>query len=206
MDAIFGSIKSRLLPRLFDGVVLFVTVATFACCGKANSDPVAQSSPSGLQATPHSSSSGADNNNYELGTVVRFGTGGGSERFRQSGWSNTENEFTWSIGNSAKLFFSIPSANQSLTLRMRLTGLTKSGELPMQPVEVFANGRKIADWEVSSTADFTAVVPAAIVKPGGVLTIELRTPKATSPKVLGMNDDPRVLAVRCSELAIGKSP
>jgi hypothetical protein len=143
-------------------------------------------------------------NSYTFGDVVRFGAGTGSERFKQDGWSDTEKQFTWTIGNSAKLTLSIPPNAGPLNLRVRLTGLTKAPQLAFQPVAILANGQKIADWEVSRTADFTAVIPAAIAKKGGILTIELKTPKATSPKALGMSNDARVLGVLCSELAITK--
>jgi hypothetical protein len=141
-------------------------------------------------------------NAYTFGTIVSFGAGAGSQRFRESGWSDTEKQFTWTIGNSAKLTLSIAPNAGPLNLRVRLTGLTKAPQLAFQPVAVLANGQKIADWEVSNTADFTAVIPAAIAKKGGPLTIELKTPKATSPKTLGMSNDARVLGVLCSELAI----
>ncbi len=142
------------------------------------------------------------NTSYNLGDVVRFGQDGGSERFRLAGWSSTEKDLTWSIGNSAKLLFTIQPSEQALKLRMRLAALQG---VP-QPVEVFANAQKIADWEVwlrqSTSADFTAVIPAGIVKDGGSLLLELKTPKAISPKALGYSEDPRVLGVICYELAI----
>lgn len=141
-----------------------------------------------------------------LGNVVGFGTGGDSERYKVSGWSKAEKEFTWTTGNSAKLTLSIPPNARPLSLRMRLTGLTKAPQLTFQPVAVLANGHKIADWEVSGTADFTAVIPESISKKGGPLTIELKTPKAMSPKALGINEDARVLGVLCSELAITAGP
>lgn len=162
-------------------------------CGKTDDEataPPAQSSPA------------RTDNKYELGSVISFGTGGGSERFRQDGWSTTEGQYTWAIGNSSKLVLSIPASAQPFTLRMRLTGFTNPPTLTEQPVEVFANGQKIADWTVAATADFTTVIPAAIVKDGGALTIEIKTPKAASPKALGMSEDARVLGVLCSEFAI----
>ncbi|PZR76872.1 MAG: hypothetical protein DLM73_01570 [Chthoniobacterales bacterium] len=137
--------------------------------------------------------------------MIQFGSGGGSERFRQSGWSDTEKQFTWTIGSSAALKLSVDPSDQPLNLRMRLTAL-KAPQLPFQPVEVFANEQKIADWKVSDTADFTAVIPAPTVKSGGILTIQLKTPNAASPKDLGLSEDPRVLGVLCSELAITAAP
>ena len=78
---------------------------------------------------------------------------------------------------------------------MVIAALTKPPELPWQPVEVHANGQKIADWEVGDTAEFDAAIPGTITRFGGTLTIEFRVPKATSPKALGVNQDSRVLGI-----------
>jgi hypothetical protein len=102
-------------------------------------------------------------NSYTFGEVVRLGAGSGSERFKKDGWSDTEKEFTWTTGYSAKLAFLIPPA---------------SG----------------------------AVIPAGLVKDGGLLTLELQTPNPASPKSLGIGDDSRVLGVLCSEMAIRAGP
>jgi hypothetical protein len=85
---------------------------------------------------------------------------------------------------------------------MKLTGLVKAPELPFQPVDVEANGTKIASWQVTADSDFTAVIPAELVKAGGTLRIELRIPQCTSPKKLGLNSDERLLGVSLSELEI----
>ena len=141
---------------------------------------------------------------YNLGDVVTFGVGGGSERFRQDGWSGTEKDFTWTSARSAKLLISVPAIDQRLKLRMKLSGFTKASEAsepPFQPVEVIVNGQKVADWEVGSSADFTAIVPSEIAKDGN-LTIELKVPKAFSPKSAGMSADPRLLGVACYEFSI----
>jgi hypothetical protein len=68
--------------------------------------------------------------------------------------------------------------------------LIQTPQLPVQPVEVFANGKKIADWQVGNTAQFSAVVPAEALKPGENLEIEFKTPKE-----LGQREDPRVLGI-----------
>lgn len=145
-------------------------------------------------------------NKYEIGEIIRFGTGGGSERFHYGGWSATEQNATWTIGDSAKLVFSISPSPHPLNLRMRLTGLVKLPKRNTQIVEVFANGQQIAQWLVATTADFTAVIPAAIVRDGGALVIQLKTPKTVSPKSLGLSNDGRLLGVLCSELVISKGP
>jgi len=151
---------------------------------------------------PQSSQSSSS---YAFGDVIKFGVGDGSERFRREGWSYAEQQFTWTIGQSAKLVFSIPGSDQSPTLHVRLAAFTKAPEVPWQPVEFYVNGQKLADWTVSADAEeFTAVIPVEFVKSPGKLEIELKTPKAISPKSMGVSADPRLLGVCCYELFITK--
>jgi hypothetical protein len=78
---------------------------------------------------------------------------------------------------------------------MTLLGLTQSPSLLFQPVEVYVKDKKIADWQVSASAQFTAEIPAALTKGSKTLNVEFRIPKATSPQALGMNADTRVLGI-----------
>ena len=131
-----------------------------------------------------------------VGTSIQFNAGGNSERYRLSGWSKTEKEYTWSEGKSAQLGLPIPSNPGALTLVIKMGALVKRSALPYQKVEVFGNGQKIADWHVTDTADFTALIPAEVTKKSSIVNIEFRLPNATSPKTLGLGDDGRVLAIR----------
>jgi len=138
-----------------------------------------------------------------IGRMIAFGAGGGSERFRVSGWSKTEKDFTWTEGNSAKLALPIKMDAGQLTLRMDLVGFVHPPTLEVQNVEVFVENQKIARWEVGGTgAAFTAVIPAELTKGSRTLNIELRLPNATSPKSLGLSDDARILAVACASLEL----
>jgi hypothetical protein len=129
-----------------------------------------------------------------VGKVVKFSAD--SERYRVSGWSKTEGNYAWTEGTSARLALPISADAGPLTLKMTLRGLIHPPTLLSQPVEIFVNGKKVADWKVADTAAFTAEVPAELTKSGGeTLDLELRIPKATSPKSLGMNSDERILGV-----------
>ena len=138
------------------------------------------------------------------GTKVSFGQGGNSERFKESGWSKTEEKFTWTEGTMATLKMKVPATTDTITLKTRLSGLIKEPALPFQPVEVEVNGQKIADWQVGDLSEFVAAIPHDITKKGGELTITLKTPKATSPKALGINPDPRILGICCLSLELSK--
>jgi hypothetical protein len=87
---------------------------------------------------------------------------------------------------------------------MTLAALVKPPELPTQPVEVFIEDQKIAEWQVGNTSEFTAAIPQDLTKRGGTLKILIKTPKATSPKALEINADPRVLGVCCFDLEMSK--
>jgi len=132
-----------------------------------------------------------------IGTSIQFNAGGNSEKYRVSGWSQTEKEWTWNEGKSAQLGLPIPSDPGALSLVIKMGALVSPPAVPYQMVEMFANGQKIADWEVASdTAEFSAQIPAEVTKKGGILNIEFRVPNATSPKALGLTDDSRMLGIR----------
>jgi hypothetical protein len=130
-----------------------------------------------------------------VGVRIAFGQTGGSEPYRSMGWSKSEEKFTWTEGNSARLLLPIGSRKGALKLRMMISALTNPPELPFQPVEVLANQKQIAQWQVSSPGEFTTIIPAEAVSAGSTLEIEFRMSKAVSPKALGQSEDARVLGI-----------
>ena len=159
----------------------------------------------GQSETPNQSipSSGVD---LAYGTNVSFGAGGNSEPLRVSGWSGTEEEFTWTEGTSAVLAMRVSPTTDPVVLKMKLAGLTKDPDFPFQPVEVYINDQKVADWHVAEEpAEFSAAIPQEMTRSGGLLGITLKIPKATSPKALGLSDDSRVLGVSCFDLQLVKT-
>jgi hypothetical protein len=91
-------------------------------------------------------------------------------------------------------------------LKMKLAGLTKDPELPFQPVEVYVNDQKVADWQVAAApAEFSAAIPQEMTRSGGLLRITLKIPKAVSPKELNKSPDPRVLGISCYDLELVKT-
>ena len=138
------------------------------------------------------------------GNRIAFGQGGNSGSYKVSGWSKTEEKFTWSEGTSATLRIPVPATEDTVSLKMRLAALTKAPELPFQPVEIHVNDQKIAEWQVADTAEFVASIPHDLTKAAGVLTIVIKTPKATSPKALGLSADPRILGICCLDLELSK--
>lgn len=178
--------------------LLALVIAGSNDVGGAPSPATAAPSPDNTAAA-----STATTTPYAVGTLVEFKTGGNSERYRVSGWSHTEADFTWTEGQAAVLSFNLSADPGPLVLKMKLAGLIKAPELTFQPVEIYINQQKIATWQVGDTAEFKADVPAALINKG-LLNLQLRMPKATSPKALGKNEDERVLGVRAFNLAFAQ--
>lgn len=149
---------------------------------------------------PESSADSSGPAEVKYGSKITFGKGGNSESYKSSGWSPTEEKFTWSEGTSAQLRIPVPASNGPVSLKMRIAALIKSPELPAQPVEVFINDQKIAEWQVGDTSEFVARVPPELTAKAGVLNIIIKTPKATSPKALGLSADPRILGICVAEI------
>ena len=158
----------------------------------------------GCNRSPTAAERSSEPAEVPYGTRIVFGQGGNSEPYKVSGWSKTEEKFTWSEGTSAQLRIPVPMTEDAVSLKMRIAALIKPPDLPFQPVEIRVNGEKIADWQVGDTAEFVVAIPHDLTKLGGVLTIDIKTPKATSPKALGLNADPRILGVCCLDLEISK--
>jgi hypothetical protein len=139
------------------------------------------------------------------GQKIEFKQGAASEQYCVSGWSKAEEKFTWSEGTSSKLGLPVGTDRGPWVLKVTMAGLVHPPDLPAQPVQVYANDEKVAEWNVGNTEEFTATIPASVNKPGGKLQIEFRIPKATTPKSLGENQDTRVLGICLYSLELNKA-
>lgn len=175
--------------RALAGLLVLITIVCTGC----SEEPVT------AQITPRPARESV------VGKVILFNNQGNSEEYRTSGWSKTEEQFTWSEGTSAKLQLPVGTDTGALTLRARLAGFTNAPELAKQPVEVYANGTKIADWEVGDTTELQATIPAKVAAADPELDLELRTPKALSPKSTGKSEDTRVLGIAVYELQLTRA-
>ena len=155
-------------------------------------------SPNATSASP----SIALTNEYSIGNKINFSATGNSKPFKVSGWSEAESTHSWSDGTASVLAMRISPVAEPLTLKIKCAGLAKNPEVPSQPVEVFVNDQKIADWNVLELAEYSAPIPPAISKSGGLLTITLKIPKAFSPKSLGIGEDTRLLGLACMEASL----
>ena len=143
--------------------------------------------------------------NYELGETISFATGGDSARFRTTGWSSPEETGTWTDGPVAAVALRILPTAAPLLLRIRMHAQTKPPEVLFQPLVVHVNGQSVASWQVADEAVFTALVPREIAAEGGLLTIELHFPQATTSAEREEANEGRRVGIHCRELTLSVS-
>lgn len=142
---------------------------------------------------------------FALGTAVRFGAGANAERYKRNGWHTAEGGFTWTGQQPAVLGMKLEPTGRPLTLTLVAHGNILPPRLLAQPTAVYANNRKIAEWQVDVTAEYTAEIPADVIGPDGVLTLKFVSRQATSPEALGVSVDSRVLGIACFELLLAEA-
>jgi hypothetical protein len=186
--------KADLFLRLTRRAAVALLAVTLCACGESEETTSAANQP--VQPTR----AAAD----VLGRVIRFGIAGEGRTYQVSGWRGTEPvDSTWSEGQAALLRLPVPANAGALKLRLKMAALT-SPALLTQPVEIYANGKKIAQWDVAAVAEYTASIPADVVGSSPGLDLELRTPNSTSPKALGLNEDTRIVGACLYELELTK--
>ena len=153
---------------------------------------------------PGQTTSTGGSNQYAYGTKISFAKSGRGAAHQVSGWSSPEPQFTWTEGETAVIAVRVPATDTAVALKVRASGFLNPPELATQPVEVFVNDRKIADWQVGQLAEHSAMIPTEMVKDGGLLTITFKMSKATSPKAAGVSEDPRVLGICVHEVELRK--
>lgn len=143
----------------------------------------------------------------EYGRPIFFGLGGDSDRFRLLGWSATEAGFTWTDGIGASIAMRPPASEHPVRLNVKAAGMNTPGRLPFQPVEVTANGEKIATWEVAEQKVYSAIIPQKFFRVADeLLFIDFYMPKATSPASLGQGGDLRRLGIQVVDVQLEKAP
>jgi hypothetical protein len=141
-----------------------------------------------------------------FGKIIHFDGSYEAEPFKVSGWSATEKNFTWTMGKAAVLALPVPPNSGALRLRMLASAYAHPPQINSQPVEVYANGQKITDWDVTSAVWNSADIPQEIANKSATLTVQLRIPKAASPAEFSATGDERVLGICCHEMKLTKVP
>jgi hypothetical protein len=141
-----------------------------------------------------------------VGRIIHFDSSNEAAPYKVAGWSGLERKFTWTEGKAAVLALPVSADAGAMKLRLSASAFIHPPELTSQPVEVYANGEKIADWNIAGTEDNFATIPKEIATKATTLTVQFRTPQAASPAQFSPTADQRVLGLCCYELELTQLP
>lgn len=141
-----------------------------------------------------------------LGQPVGFGVGQGGEGFRRDGWSVTEPQGTWTLGERAILALQRPTGatdGQALRLELDLVPFI-AGAMTAQSLQLRLDGVVLADWRFTEAKRqvVTASLPAGSFQGPPVLELELLIGDPRSPMDLGLSADRRRLGVMLLSLTL----
>lgn len=150
-------------------------------------------------------------NAYKLGEKIDFAIGEQGVEFAGEGWSPPEVWGRWSEEGRAMLKLRLVGGTEGpLTLRLGMKGFVRE-EHPTQRLRIVINGIEVARtelrWPPAIEPDcFDFPVPDEALAEGGVLSIVLEIPDATSPHAMGEGDDARKLGIGLLSLQILPRP
>ncbi len=133
---------------------------------------------------------------YKTGERILFGNGGNGELYQVTGWSHPEEGFTWTEGKKAELLLPVDNTSD-VTVKVCLAPYLPENKIKSQKVNIYINGKKSGQWALTSTVPSLQEfkIPKNLIKDKSVkITFDL--PDAKSPASLGLNQDPRELAIQ----------
>ncbi len=145
-----------------------------------------------------------NDNNYILGTDI-FTTWSNRQtvqKYRLGGWYWPERTHIWTRDASSGLEFSVNhGAKKDLLFSVDLVPFIKRGNAA-QEVTVFANGNKVAEWNIPTGGVYTALIPASVMETDKLhIRFDIAYPAKPENETMG-DGLPRVLGIAVKRLSI----
>lgn len=138
---------------------------------------------------------------YRPGEQISFVKGGNGDIYKGQGWSNAEDNFTWTDGKKAEVNIPAGDIRVKLIMKVFTGGLVNPGKLETQTVNIYINGNKIGQWLVKEKMEYAINLPEHSIVNNNI-NIVFDLPDATVPGNIGLNgDDGRTLGL-CVEYII----
>ncbi len=142
---------------------------------------------------------------YGLGSIIYFGIGGNAEQyieqFPMRGWSEPENGFRWTDGQTANFVFSLQKPENDLVLNLSLCPFL-AGQLKSQRLSVSMNGHRLQDFLLKRDMPNLIIDIPRSYSNEEIQRITFDLPDAVSPEDLGVSVDPRKLGISVRTLSI----
>jgi len=124
---------------------------------------------------------------------IKLGNSTSAKKLLKTGWSNPEQNQTWSIGSASSILFRVPETNKDLIFEIH-------GEpfLPKpngcQQVLMWLNNKLIACWTMHSIGNYSGLIFNHLIRTDRIMHLKFEYANPQSPKFHGMSEDVRLLA------------
>lgn len=143
-------------------------------------------------------------NPYVYGDLISFSqTPVSTAAIEVTGFHNTESSSTWT-SNAASVAMTLiadPPEGKDLLLTADVFRVLIPAGDPSLDVNVLANGQPAGIWQVTGGGVYQIRIPSLLVQSSKV-KISFDIPKATSPQLLGMNSDSRILGIGIKTISL----
>ena len=143
----------------------------------------------------------------KIGAALDFASTSADATPFVTGWGLPEPTGRWTVGSEAVIAWDVGDDHGNLFLHCDGDAFL-SAAAPQQVVEVWANDRKMAEWEfaLGRPSPLPARVPLALAPDTPILFLTFRIRQPRSPAELGLSDDTRALGLHVRSLAIVAEP
>jgi Glycosyl transferase family 2 len=138
-----------------------------------------------------------------IGTPVDFGAGAGGARYLASGWSQPEVDGVWSDGPSASLIFDVGDPPiGDLRIEFSIVVFPSPQHGPREVLIQTSHGLHLDRWLLPDPEMRCGFVVPASAWTGSRIVLHFRFDEPSSPKDLGLSDDPRALTIKLRQLCL----
>ncbi len=134
-------------------------------------------------------------------TLIRF-IEPQSHQFLGNGWSDTEAEFTWTLGHRATALLPPTAAEADVYMTMDVSPFIVGNTVPKQRVKLLVNGELVSILAFREAGLYRAYIriPRRLLRDDLSNELVFDLPDARSPKEIGLSADDRVLALAFKSL------
>lgn len=140
-------------------------------------------------------------------TTVRFSKDGNFRQYMSFGWSDSDGDWTASVGHSAVLKFRALPAAGDVEIVLDVFPMSVPGNLDVRRLRLFFSKYLAGDYVVQPQQhEIIANISAAVWNNDAVATLRFEFPDAATPFALGVSEDPRLLAFGFREVRFRLAP
>ena len=139
---------------------------------------------------------------FTLGSVYSFAAEGAGLRFRGPGWYDADVKGLVSNDVEASVAGSCATHRRYIFVTAVVYPALSAPDGAIQRLTIAANGVALATYEIADRAEITAIVPATLIGPDRLLTLQFRVGALLRPVDLDIGDDRRPLGIGLAMLKV----